>query len=114
MNKRQQPEAREDMDASWWLGIGMGILVAGLHAAVRMGTHYLSFRTSDHKTFLVCELGGLGGRMFLVFGAVALVLLFVPVHVVAFVSTVIVLLVLSMIAETRFMIRRMDGEALGA
>ncbi|MFB6099443.1 MAG: hypothetical protein ABEK84_10095 [Salinibacter sp.] len=100
------------MNASWSLGIGLGILVIGLHASMRMLTHYLSFRTSDQYTFLFLELGGLGGRMMIVFGAVALVLLFVPVHAVAFVGTVLLLLVLSMVVETRLIARRTDRNAL--
>ena len=96
------------MSASWWLGIGIGIMVMGLHTAVRVGAHYFSLRTVDQRVFFLFELGGLGGRMLLVFGAVAVVLLFVPVHPVAFVVTVIVLLIVSMIVETGYMLRRAD------
>ena len=102
------------MDASWWLGIGMGIAVIGLHAVVRMGAHYWSLRADDQRTFLLLELGSLGGRMLLVFGAVALVLLFVPVHAAAFVGTVVVLLIVSTILETGFAARRGDRETLEA
>lgn len=102
------------MTPSWWLGIGMGIAVMGLHAAVRVGAHYFSLRTADQHTFLLLELGSLGGRMLLVFGAVALVLLFVPVHAAAFVSTVIGLLILSTILETHSMVRRGDQGTLEA
>lgn len=97
---------------SWWLGIAMGIGVVGLHAALRVLTHSLAFRTSEHRIFVLLELGGLGGRMMVVLGAVALVILFVPVHAVVFVSTVILLLILSMGGETYFFARRMDRGAL--
>jgi len=96
------------MSTSWWPGIGMGILVMGLHTAVRLGAHYFSLRTADQRVFFFFELGGLGGRMLLVLGAVALVLLLIPVHPIAFVGTVIVLLIVSMIVETGFMLRRAD------
>lgn len=50
--------------------------------------------------------------MALVFGAVLLVLLYVPVHTTAFVGTVIALLVLSTVVEARVIVRRMDQGAL--
>ena len=102
------------MDASWWLGIGVGVAIMGLHALVRRGAHYFSRRASDQRTFLLLELGGLGARMLLVFGAVALVLLLVPVHAVAFVGTVIVLLILSVIVETNSTIRRSNQDSPGS
>jgi hypothetical protein len=52
--------------------------------------------------------------MGLVLGAVALVLLYVPVQKFAFVGTVIVLLLASMVAEVRFIVRKMDRGALGS
>lgn len=99
------------MDA-WWLGILLGIGVIGLHAALRILVHLFAFRMPDHRTFVFLELGGLGGRMMVVFGAVALVLLFVPVHPVAFVATVLLLLILSMGVETYFFARRPDRGTL--
>lgn len=96
------------MHGGWWLGIGLGIVVIGLHTVGRILAHYFSFRVADQGTFLLLEMGGLGGRMLFVFGTVALVLLFVPVHPVAFVGTVIVLLILGMVAETYLIARRMD------
>jgi hypothetical protein len=51
--------------------------------------------------------------MVLVFGAVALVLFFLPVRIAVFVSTVIVLLILSVIVETFLVARRMDRGTLG-
>ncbi len=99
------------MDA-WWLGILLGIGVIGLHAALRILAHLFAFRMSDHRTFVFLELGGLAGRMMVVFGAVALVLLFVPVHPVAFVATVLLLLILSMGGETYFFARQPDRGTL--
>ena len=102
------------MDGSWWLGIGLGIGVLALHTAGRILAHSLSSRASDHRTALLVEMGGIGGRMLFVFVAVALVLLFVPVHPVSFVVTVIALLVLGMVVETRLMARRMERDGRGA
>lgn len=102
------------MELSWWLGIGIGVGVIGLHAGARILTHRFALRASDRRTFLFVELGGLGGRMALVFGAVALVLLYAPVHEGAFVTTVIVLLIASMILETRVIVRQLDGGSLGS
>lgn len=99
---------------SLWVGIGAGIATIGLHAGTRLFTHYLSLRTSDRKLFLLVELGGLGGRMVLVFGVVVLVLLYVPVHEIAYVSTVIVLLLGSMVVEVRLIVRRMDQGTLAS
>lgn len=110
--RRQRVEGT--MEDSWWLGIGMGLIVIGLHAAARALTHRLAFWVSGRHTFLLFELGGLGGRMGLVLGAVALVLLYVPVQEVAFVGTVIALLLASMIAEVRYIIRRIDRDTLGS
>lgn len=101
------------MENSWWLSIGMGIGVVGMHATVRVLGHYLALGSSDHRLFLLLELGGLGGRMVLVFGAVALILFFLPVQGAVFVSTVIVLLILSVIVETSLIARRMDRGTLG-
>ena len=101
------------MEHSWWLSIGMGIGIVGVHAAVRVLAHYFAFSASDQRLFLLLELGGLGGRMVLVFGAMALVLFFLPVRIAVFVSTVIVLLILSVIVETFLVARRMDRGTLG-
>jgi len=102
------------MDGAWWLGIGLGIGVIGLHTAVRILGHYFSFRASEQGTFLLLEMGGLGARMFFVFGMVALVLLFVPVHPVAFVGTVVVSLILGMVIEAYLIACRMDQDTSGA
>jgi hypothetical protein len=102
------------MENSWWLSIGMGIGIVGAHAAVRVWVHSLAVSASDQRSFLLFELGGLGGRMVLVFSAVALVLFFVPVQVAVFVGTVIVLLILSVIVETRLIARWMDRGTLGS
>lgn len=101
------------MELSWWLGIGIGVGLIGLHAAARVLTHRFALRASGRHAFLLVELGGLGGRMALVFGAVGLILLYVPVHEGAFVVTVIVLLIASMIIETRLIVRRLDRGSLG-
>jgi len=98
----------------WWLSVGMGVVVIGLHTAARALTHHFAFWISSRRSFLLLELGGLGGRMGLVLGAVALVLLYVPVQKFAFVGTVIVLLLASMVAEVRFIVRKMDRDALGS
>lgn len=98
------------MGHSWWLGIGLGLGVAGLHAAARRLVHHLARRASRQRTFLVVELGGLGGRMLLVLGAVAVVLLFAPVHRAAFVGTVAVALVVGLLMEVRTMARRTDPD----
>lgn len=99
---------------SLWIGIGAGIATIGLHAGTRLFTHYLSLQTSGRRLFLLMELGGLGGRMLLVFGAVTIVLLYAPVHEVAYVSTVIVLLLGSMAVEVRLIVRRMDQGTLAS
>ena len=101
------------MEHSWWLSIGMGIGIVAMHAAVRVLSHYLAFDAPDQRLFLLLEVGGLGGRMVLVFVAVALVLLFLPAQSAVFVSTVIALLILSVIVETLFIARRMDRGTLG-
>lgn len=95
-----------------WLGIAVGFGIVGLHAASRVLTHRLALQASTRRAFMVWELGGLGGRMALVFCAVALVLLYVPVHAAAFVGTVLVLLVGSMVIETGLIIRSMDRGSL--
>jgi hypothetical protein len=97
------------MTLTWWLSIGAGIGVMSGHALLRVLTHRLALSRSTRKGFLLLELGGLGARMALVFGAVALILLYAPVHAAAFVGTVLVLLVLSMILEARLIFRRMGS-----
>lgn len=84
----------------------MGLGVAGLHAAMRRLTHHWARQASGQQAFLLFELGGLGGRMLVVLGAVALVLLSAPVHRAAFVLTVALALLLGLIAEVRAMVRR--------
>jgi hypothetical protein len=100
------------MSLTWWLSIGAGVLLMAGHAGLRVLTHRLALQASARKVFLVFELGGLGGRMALVFGAVALVLLYAPVHEAAFVGTVLALLIVSMVVETRLILRRMERETL--
>jgi hypothetical protein len=96
------------MSLTWWLSIAAGGLVMGGHAALRVLTHRLALTRSTRRAFLLLELGGLGARMALVFGAVALVLLLVPVHKAAFVGTVLALLVVSTGMEVRLILRRME------
>ena len=100
------------MTFTWWLGIGVGVGVMGVHAALRMLTHRVALEMGGRRPFLLVELGGLVVRMALVFGAVALALALAPMDRLAFVSTVIVLLVLSMILEVRLIVREMDRDAL--
>jgi hypothetical protein len=88
----------------------MGLGIAGLHAVMRRLTHLLARRASGQQAFLLFELGGLGGRMVVVLGAVALVLLFAPVHRAAFVLTVALALLLGLVAEVRAMVRRRSHE----
>jgi len=100
------------MSLSWWLSIGAGGLVMGLHAALRVLTHRFALHVSDRRLFLLVELGGLGGRMVIAFVGVALGLAYAPVHEGAFIATVLVLLILSMSVEARTVIRRMDAGTL--
>lgn len=99
------PEAQSTMGYSWWLGLGLGVGVVGLHAVVRRLAHRFARQASDKRTFLLWELGGLGARMMVVLGLVALVLLSVPVCRVTFVATVVFLLLLSLGAEMLFLAR---------
>lgn len=96
------------MSLDWWLGIGAGVVVMAGHAVLRVLTHRIALERGGQRSFLLVELGGLGVRMALVFGAVAGGLLYVPVHEVTFVGTVLLLLVLSMILETRLIIRHLN------
>jgi hypothetical protein len=100
------------MSLPFWLSIGAGSLVMGGHALLRVLTHRFALDRSTRQIFLLLELGGMGARMALVFGAVALVLLYAPVHEEAFVGTVLALLVVSMGVETRLILRRMDQGTL--
>lgn len=100
------------MHLPFWFSIGAGILLMAGHAVLRVLVHRLALDRPTRRDFLLLELGGLAARMTLVFGAVALVLLYVPVHEKAFVGTVLVLLVLSMGLETRLILRRMDQGSL--
>jgi hypothetical protein len=97
---------------AWWLGIviGTGVMVA--HTLLRVFTHRWAVHRTDGQAFLLFELGGLGVRMTLVLSAVGLVLAFVPVHEAAFVGTVLLLLLLSMAVEIRFVMRQVDRGAL--
>lgn len=88
----------------WWIGVAVGIGVMAGHSVLRLLTHRLAGRHSE-TAFLVVELGGLGGRMLLLMIAVALVLGFAPVSKIAFVGTVLSLLVLSIIIEVRLILR---------
>jgi hypothetical protein len=96
------------MTLTWWLSIGAGLGVMGGHTALRVLTHRLALSRPTRKGFLLLELGGLGARMMLVFAAVALILLYVPVRPAVFVGTVLVLLLLSMVLEARRMYQRME------
>ncbi len=93
---------------AWWLGIGIGVGIMCGYAALRVWVHRLSNRRADAHAGLIVELGGLVGRMFLVLAAVGFVLAFVPVHVGAFVGTVLGLLVVSVAAEMLLVVRRAD------
>ncbi len=97
---------------AWWLGIVVGAGVMGIHALLRVLTHWWAVRRADGRRFLLFELGGLGVRMVLVLSAVGLILAFVPVHEGAFVGTVLFLLLLSMAVELRLVVRRIDRGAL--
>lgn len=100
------------MSLSFWLGIGVGVGIMGLHTVLRAVTHRVALQQSASRSFLVFELGGLAVRMALVFGASAVVLLFVPVDKLAFIATVLALLIVSMILETRYVLRHLDRDGL--
>ena len=93
---------------AWWLGIGAGLGLMSVYAALRLVTHRLARARSDLHTFTLVELGGLGGRMLTILIAAAIVLAFAPVSPVAFVATVLSLLVLSIAIETVLVLRRTD------
>lgn len=82
------------------------------HALLRVLTHRLALQNASRRMFLLLELGGMGARMALVFAAVAVILLYAPVHTGAFVGTVLVLLILSMVFEARLVFRRMEQDEL--
>ncbi|MEF8815763.1 MAG: hypothetical protein V5A20_02890 [Salinibacter sp.] len=86
----------------------------GLHAAARMLTHYVALQASSRKAFVVVELGGLGGRMGLVFVVMILVLLYAPVHVPTYVGTLVCLLIASLVFEVWMIVRRMERDGLAA
>jgi len=102
------------MTTGLWLGLGGGVVTAGLHAAARVLTHYVALRVSGRKTFLVIELGGLGARMGLVFVVMILVLLYAPVHVPTYVGTLLSLLFVSIAFEIWMIVRRMRQDGLMA
>jgi hypothetical protein len=79
----------------------------GGYAVLRVWLRRLARRRSEASSFVAAELGGLALRMLGVLAAVGLVLAFVPVHMGAFVGTVLVLLVLSIAVETALIVRRM-------
>lgn len=93
---------------AWWLGVGIGVGIMCGYVGLRVWVHRLSERRPGAHGGLVVELGGLVGRMFLVLAAVGVVLAFVPVHVEAFVGTVLALLVLSVAAEMLLVARHTD------
>jgi hypothetical protein len=100
------------MTTGMWLGVGGGAATIGLHVLARMLTHYAALHASSRKAFLVIELGGLGGRMGLVFGVLILVLLYVPVNVPAYVVTLLALLFVSIAIEVWMIVRRMRQDRL--
>lgn len=102
------------MTDSVGLAMLLGFGIIAIHAGAQRLTHRFSSRAYDQRTFLWVEIGGLLVRMGFVFGAVALVLLFVEVHEIAFVGTVITLLIATMAFETHLILRRMDRGSLGS
>lgn len=80
----------------------------GGYVALRLLTHRLAQRQPDVRTFVIVEMGGLVGRMMLVLGGAALVLVLLPVDPNAFVGTVLSLLVLSVGVETVLVVRRLS------
>lgn len=99
-------------DMGWWFSIGVGVAVMAAHGALRVFTHRLALRQSRGRSFLLYELVGLGGRMVLVLSAVTVVLAMVPVHKAAFVGTVLLLLVVSMLFELRLVLQHLDHGGL--
>ncbi len=102
------------MTTGLWLGLGGGVATVGLHVLARMLTHYAALRASDRETFLIIELGGLGGRMGLVFVVMIVVLLYAPVHVPTYVGTLLGLLFVSLAFEIWMIVRRMRQDGLMA
>lgn len=105
-------ERSTTMTTGMWLGVGGGAATVGLHVLARLLTHYAALHASSRKAFLVIELGGLGGRMGLVFGVLILVLLYVPVDVPAYVVTLLALLFVSIGVEVWMIVRRMRQDRL--
>lgn len=93
----------------WWLSVGVGIVLMGGYVSLRVLTHRVALRRANAQSFLIVELGGMGGRMLLLLAAVGLILSFVPVRETAFVGVVLLLLVLSLIFEVRLVMQRAAG-----
>lgn len=82
-----------------WLGAAVGLAVMAVYTIIRVVTHRWSRQSSQTRSLLILELGGLGLRMVLLLGVVTLVFACTSVHKKAFAGTVLVLLVLSLIFD---------------
>jgi len=89
------------MDASGWLGIAAGVLLASLHGLMQRWADRVGDRAETHQRFVTVTLGGLTVRLLVVLALSALVLAFAPVQPAPFVVTLLVLLVGCLLARVR-------------
>lgn len=89
------------MEASGWLGIAAGGLLASLHTLMQWWAHRIADQTETYQRFLTVVLGGVTIRLLVVLLLAALVLAAAPVQPAPFVITLLVLLVGCLLARVR-------------
>ncbi len=87
------------MISSWWVGVLLGLLLAGVSSLVRAVTHVYALRATEVSVSLLATVHGILLRAVVVLGGLALILGLAPVHKVAVSATVIAVLIVSIISE---------------
>ncbi|MEZ4703015.1 MAG: hypothetical protein R2834_21965 [Rhodothermales bacterium] len=89
-----------------WFGLLLGFVIGGLYGAAVFGVVNLANRFQDNR-FLLFVFGGMLLRMVVVLLVVSAVLLFVPVHIVAFASALAGSILLGLGLEVWILYRRL-------
>ena len=93
------------MNTEVWLGILLGAGTGGLYGLAIYAVIAFSERFQDNR-FLVIVFGGMLLRMVLLLLVVSAILLFVPVHLISFVASLITVVLFSLGLEVWILARR--------
>lgn len=88
--------------ATWWGSVGAGCALGVLYAASSMLVTKFALR-QNQRVFMIIVFGGMIGRMVVALAAIAAIVLLLPVQMIPFLGSFLVLLILGIGLEIRWL-----------